>query len=159
MKTYTDVELRQRAERYCVTAERCLLEVKQKLRQWEAAPETIDKILEFLLKARYVDEQRYSKAFVRDKYRFNKWGRVKIMQMLQLKKISPEDIDAGLDEIDEQEYFEGLKELLSVKSRSVTARNVYERQAKLIRFAVGRGYTIDEAKRCVEHEDADEFFE
>ena len=159
MKTYTDEELRQKAERYCVVAERCLSDVRLKLRQWESAPEVTEKILAHLLEEHYVDEQRYSKAFVRDKYRFNKWGRVKITQMLQAKKIAQEDIDAGLDEIDERVYLEGLKELLSVKSRSIAARSAYDRQTKLIRFAMGKGYAMDEIMRCVKYEDVEDLFQ
>ena len=45
-------------------------------------------------------------AFVRDKYRFNQWGRVKISQALRMKKIPADVIAEGLEEIDEREYVE-----------------------------------------------------
>ena len=157
MKEYTIDELRQKAERYCVIAERCFSDVRQKLQQWGGTPEVIDEVLVLLQKEHYIDEHRNSKALVRDKYRFNKWGRVKISQMLSCKNIPQENIDAALAEIDEQAYLDGLRVLLSAKSRSVTARDSYDFRVKLIRFAVGKGYTIDEIKRCMENEDADEF--
>ena len=104
-------------------------------------------ILEHLKKERYLDTQRFCKAFVCDKYRFARWGRMKIAQALRQKQLSSEDIAAGLDEIDETEYCENLKELLRQKSKTVSGKNEYEPNTKLIRFAVGRGFTVDEVLR------------
>ena len=112
-----------------------------------------------LKKERYLDTQRFCKAFVRDKYRFARWGRMKIAQALRQKQLSSEDIAAGLDEIDETEYCENLKELLRQKSKTVSGKNEYERNTKLIRFAVGRGFTVDEVLRYIKQKDPDEFMD
>lgn len=116
-------------------------------------------ILEHLKKERYLDTQRFCKAFACDKYRFARWGRMKIAQALRQKQLSSEDIAAGLDEIDETEYCENLKELLRQKSKTVSGKNEYERNTKLIRFAVGRGFTVDEVLRYIKQKDPDEFMD
>lgn len=159
MKEYTEDELKYKAEAYCSTTEHCPAEVMAKLIQWGADGEMSERILKHLQKERYVDSVRFCRAFVRDKYRFARWGRVKIVQALRMKHLSSEEIEAGVAEIDEEEYAKGLRDLLRQKSKSVSGKNEYERNTKLIRFAVGRGFTMGEVLRYVKQIDPDEFMD
>lgn len=159
MKEYTEDELKYKAEAYCSTTEHCPAEVMAKLIQWGADGEMSERILEHLQKERYVDSVRFCRAFVRDKYRFARWGRVKIVQALRMKHLSSEEIEAGVAEIDEEEYAKGLRDLLRQKSKSVSGKNEYERNTKLIRFAVGKGFTMGEVLRYVKQIDPDEFMD
>ena len=156
MKEYTENELKYKAEAYCSATEHCPFEDMTKLSQWGADEAMSERILLHLQKERYVDSARYCRAFVRDKYRFARWGRMKIVQALRMKHLSSEDIEAGMAEIDEEEYEKGLRDLLRQKSKSVSGRNEYERNTKLIRFAVGRGFTMNEVLRYVKQADPDE---
>lgn len=149
-------DLRYKAETYCSAMERCVAEVENKLAQWGATPETMEKIVRHLQDERYIDEKRFCSAFVRDKYRFNQWGRVKISQALRRKKIPEEVIAEGLEEIDEREYIEILSDLIERKRRSVKAGTEYERNGKLIRFAVGRGFEMEAVCRCVKQTGEDD---
>ncbi len=159
MKEYTEDELKYKAEAYCSTTEHCPAEVMAKLIQWGADGEMSERILAHLQKERYVDSVRFCRAFVRDKYRFARWGRVKIVQALRMKHLSSEEIEAGVAEIDEEEYAKGLRDLLRQKSKSVSGKNEYERNTKLIRFAVGKGFTMGEVLRYVKQIDPDEFMD
>lgn len=159
MKEYTEDELKYKAEAYCSTTEHCPAEVMAKLIQWGADGEMSERILAHLQKERYVDSVRFCRAFVRDKYRFARWGRVKIVQALRMKHLSSEEIEAGVAEIDEEEYAKGLRDLLRQKSKSVSGKNEYERNTKLIRFAVGRGFTMGEVLCYVKQIDPDEFMD
>ena len=104
MKEYTEDEIRNKAEAYCSVAERCISEVRSKLQQWGLPLEREEAVLQYLQTEKFIDEQRYSIAFVRDKYRFNSWGRVKIAQALKLKRIPSVCISKALEEIDDEEY-------------------------------------------------------
>ncbi len=159
MKEYTENELKFKAEAYCSSAEHCSAEVEAKLQAWGADAEVTERIVAHLRKERYLDDTRFCKAFVRDKYRFTRWGRMKIVQALRMKHLPSDAIQAGLEEIDEEEYSNGLKELLRQKARSVTGKNEYERSAKLIRFAVGRGFAMDEVMRFVKQTDSDDYLD
>lgn len=159
MKEYTENELRTKAEAYCAKTERCPMEVEQKLDQWGADEEMKARILASLEKDRFIDTARYCKAFVHDKYRFARWGRNKIVQALRLKRLPPEDIRAGLEEIDEDEYSRMLREVLAQKEKQVTGRNDYECAMKLIRFAVSRGFTLDEVKRYIHQASEDAYLD
>ncbi len=142
-------EARLKAEAYCSLSEHCKSEVLGKLQQWGAPEKTWEAILNHLEKERYVDESRYATFFVRDKYRFNQWGRVKIAQALRMKHIPSVCIDEAMEEIDEQEYLNILTSLLKKKVRSIKASNDYERNGKLVRFAAGHGYEIGDILLCM----------
>ena len=154
-KECSESEARHKAEAYCSSVERCVSEVEAKLEQWGADHEIKDRVIEHLIKEKYIDQRRYCAAFVRDKYRFNQWGRMKIVQALRLKKIPSDVISLGLEEIDESEYLSILSGLVEQKKRSIKANTDYERNGKLIRFAIGRGFEMEEILRCVKQIDAD----
>ena len=149
MKELSEKELKNKAEAYCSAAEHCPSEVETKLRQWGASDDWIVCVLQDLEKDRFIDVNRFCRAFVRDKYRFAGWGRVKIVQALKMKRLPEAAIAAGLEDIDEEEYMQGLSELLNRKKRGVTGRNEYGRNMKLLRFAAGRGYTTEEVRKCL----------
>lgn len=142
-------EARFKAEAFCSASEHCRADVLSKLYQWGAPEESWEEILGHLEKEKYIDESRYAVAFVRDKYRFNQWGRIKITQALRMKQIPSACISEALEEIEEKEYLSVLAALLKKKLRSVKASNDYERNGKLIRFAVGHGYEVSDILHCL----------
>lgn len=155
MKNLTEKEALYKIAAFCSTAEHCLSEVKAKLTAWEISPEQQENIIGYLIKEQYINEERYARFYVNDKFRFNKWGKNKIKQSLQLKGISPEITKKALDFIPTDEYMDILHQLLNAKSKSIKARNDYERNGKLIRFAIGRGYEITDIKQCLSNNDYD----
>ena len=141
----------------CARAEYCLQDMRRKMDAWELPPGANERIIQRLVKDGYVNENRYAHAFVRSKFRFNRWGRDKIVRMLQQKGINQEDIDDALTELNEEELDDTLLELLTAKSRHLNYKNDYDRYVKLLRFAVSRGFSLDSARRCLEKMDfADE---
>ena len=64
----------------CSVSEQCLNDIENKLAKYDLPEEERTRILRHLVEEKYVDDQRYAEAYVRDKYRFNKWGRMKISQ-------------------------------------------------------------------------------
>jgi len=142
-------EARFKAEAYCSLSEHCRSEVLTKLQQWGVSQESSEAILRHLEEERYIDECRYASSFVRDKYRFNQWGRVKIANALRMKNISSACIAEAMEEIDEDEYLSILATLLKKKLGSVKGANDYERNGKLIRFAMGHGYEMNDILLCI----------
>ena len=142
-------EARVKAEAYCSVSEHCTADVLRKLQSWGASEEDWEGIVRHLEEERYLDEGRYALAFVRDKYRFNQWGRVKIIQALRMKQVSSACIAEAMGGIDEEEYLSVLTRLLKRKQRSVKAASDYERNGKLIRFAAGHGYELGEILQCM----------
>lgn len=137
----------------CAQAEHCQWEMTEKMRRWELSDEAQARIMERLVKERYVDDERYARAFVKDKVRYNKWGQRKIEQALWQKHIDDDIRQRILDEIDDEEYLSILRPLLQQKRKSTKAQSDYELNQKLIRFALSRGYTYDIIRQCIEVED------
>lgn len=155
----TETEALTRIASYCAASEHCRAEIKEKLQRWGIAYQAIDRILKRLEEGKYIDEERFCRAFIRDKYRFAKWGKMKIRQALQMKKISSEAYEPHLDEIDSEEYLSVLKGLLASKRKSVRAGNLFELNGKLIRFALSRGFEMKDILNCIDISDENECLE
>ena len=110
----------------CAQAEHCQQEMRDKLKRWDIDETTQERIIQRLVRERYVDDERYARAFVKDKIRYNKWGRRKVQQGLWLKRIDPEIQQHVLDEIDDNEYLDVLRPLLRQKRKAIKAQNDYE---------------------------------
>ena len=127
----------------------------EKMRRWELPEEEQARVMQRLVSERYVDDERYARAFVKDKVRYNKWGRRKVEQALWQKHIDEDIRQRVLDEVDDSEYLAVLKPLLQQKRRSTKAANDYELNQKLVRFAVSRGFTFDIIRQCLEVNEED----
>ena len=75
-----------------------------------------------------------------------------MQQALWLKHIDSDIQQTVLDEIDDDEYLKVLKPLLKQKSKGIKAESDYERNQKLVRFALGRGFTFDIIRQCLDVE-------
>lgn len=153
MKQKTEQEALITLTALCASGEHCSQEMLDKMTRWQLPEEEQARVMEYLVKNNYIDEERFTHAFVMDKIRYNKWGRRKIEQTLWQKRI-PKDIQTKiLDEIDENEYLNVLRPLLKSKRRCIQAKNDYELNMKLIRFALSRGFTFELIRQCIDGAD------
>ena len=159
MKEVTEQGAYLQLAQLCARSEHCQGELLEKMRRWEMSEEAQARVMQRLVSERYVDDERYARAFVRDKVRYNKWGRRKVEQGLWLKHIDEDIRERVLDEVDDEEYLSVLRPLLRQKRRSTRAASDYELNQKLVRFALGRGFTYDIIRQCLDisnEEDCDE---
>ena len=132
MKEITEPEMLHRAAAYCSAAERCIQDVQKKIDAAGLPPDASERIIARLLKERFIDESRYTRFFVNDKLRFNKWGRVKIGYELYKKNIpSP------------------IRDLLKSKKKSTKGKDERDLFNKLLRFAAGRGFESRITLNCL----------
>ena len=134
----------------CAQSEHCQWEMTEKMRRWELDEAAQARVMERLTKERYVDDERYARAFVKDKVRYNKWGRRKVEQALWQKHIDEDIRQQVLDEVSDDEYLDVLRPLLKQKRKGIKAQSEYELNQKLLRFAVGRGFTFDIIRQCID---------
>lgn len=146
---YSENQALARVAAYCSKAERSEFDVKRKLQNWELTDDAIQNIVKRLKNEQFLNEERFCKAFVRDKIRFNKWGKSKIIYELKKKQISSQTIQRCFDDIDDQFIDDQLQSILITKVKSVKANNDYEKRNKLIRFALGRGYRLDQILKTI----------
>ena len=131
----------------CSQSERCRFDIVAKLRQREISEEEITEVLNYLIKERFLDEERFVRFYVNDKLRFNKWGKVKLSFMLRQKQIPESIIREALSQISDDLYTKTLRTLLIAKIRSVKGASDYERKGKLAVFAQSHGFEADLAFR------------
>jgi regulatory protein len=125
---------------FCAYQERCISEVAGKLKAWKVGQKRAEKILEHLIREDYLNEERFAKSFAGGKFRINHWGKTKIIYELEKRQVPDLIIQIGLEEIDEEEYVETLKELLHRKNREIRDTDPLRRKQKLIAFGVQKGY-------------------
>lgn len=155
MKEVTEQGAYLQLAQLCAKSEHCQHDMLEKMRRWEMSEETQARVMQRLISERYVDDERYARAFVRDKIRYNKWGRRKVEQGLWQKRIDDNIRQQVLDEVDEEEYLSVLRPLLKQKRRSTKAESDYEMNRKLVRFALSRGFTYDIIRQCIDISEED----
>jgi len=124
----------------CSRSEKCTSEILEKLKLYGLSVEESLPVIKQLKAEKYLDDERFARAYVKDKFRFNHWGKQKIEFMLRSKKISQEILELAFEEIVEDDYSEGLLKLISDKAISVKAKDKYDKRNKLMRFALSRGF-------------------
>ena len=129
-----------RLEALCARSEQCTYDLKQKLYRWGVSSDDASQIIKDLEMRRYVDDCRFACAYVRDKYRFSRWGRNKITLGLRAKNIEENVIDEALDVINQDEFMAGMKALLLMKLRGTTVPLGYDERMRLYRFMSQRGF-------------------
>jgi regulatory protein len=137
----------EKLENYCAYQERCISEVKTKMYSLKIPTLHCPSILESLIENKFVDEERYVRAFMRSKVSFKKDGLEKIRFGLMKKGIKDEDIKLVFEELDSETYASNLNSLIEKKWISLLLKNEkQEAKAKLIRYLLAKGYKYDEFK-------------
>jgi regulatory protein len=130
----------EKAMAQCSRREYCSDDIRNKLSLWGVDNDDIGKILRILISDNFINEPRYATAFVRDKFKYNKWGKVKISAHLRGKKVPQDIIRSALDSIDNDLYIKLLRELIEAHRKSVKAKNQYDLKAKLLRYGLSKGF-------------------
>ena len=139
VKTYTVEEAKGRMERYCAYQERCHKEVVTKLRQMRMIPEAIDVIVAYLIEENFLNEERFARSYARGKFRFKKWGRVRITRELKFREISRYNIACAMEEI-EDDYQEVFDTLAEKKADTITEKNIQKARRKLADYLLYKGW-------------------
>ena len=126
--------------KYCAYQERCVKDVRDKLKTFDLPQEEKDKILDYLVDNRFVNDERFAKSFVRGKVNQSGWGLNKIRFHLVQKGIAKETIDEALGQTDEEVYRQRLIDILKTKSKTVKTENDFEKKRKLAAYAMQKGF-------------------
>jgi regulatory protein len=124
----------------CSQREYCISDILGKLESWGVNENDAEGIIKLLVKENFINEVRYSEAFVKDKFRYNKWGKVKIAAHLKFKSVPADIILKALECIDEELYIKRIGEILLEHRKSIRAKNQYELKGKLLRYGLSKGF-------------------
>lgn len=149
-KPITEAQALKKLGDLCAKTEHCSGEIMEKMYKMGLPEDAKTRIMEKLTKYSYVDDERFTNAYVYDKIRYNKWGRRKIEQALWAKRIDNKIANLVLDAVPDEEYLSVLRPLLKSKYPTIKAETDYERSVKLIKYALGKGFTFNLIKQCID---------
>ena len=139
-KPLTPDQVLDKMAKYCAYQERCVKDVRDKLKSYDISQDSRDEILEYLLDNHFVNDERFAKSFVRGKVNQSGWGMNKIRFHLIQKGIDKELIDEALGQTDEEAYRQRLTDILKAKSKTIKAETDIERKRKLAAYAMQKGF-------------------
>lgn len=124
----------------CSRTEQCTADIRKKLKEAGADDEMADRIVSHLQKEKFLDDVRYAKAYANDKFKFNKWGRIKIRHYMKMKNLPDTAIEEGLAAIDEKQYLKLLIKTINDKAKTIKKGSRFEKMGQIIRFTQSRGF-------------------
>lgn len=130
----------ERMQKYCAYQERCHSEVRHKLLSLGIYGDDLEEIIFDLIQENFLNEERFARSYARGKFRIKQWGRNKIIKELKVRQVSEYCMRMALEEIDEEEYLQTLKQLARKKWSEYRGMKNFERKGRLARYLASRGF-------------------
>lgn len=146
-KNTIDGALLDRARRYCALAEQCESGVRQKLVVWGAGAGEADAVVSCLRSEGYLDDRRYARAYCESKILQQGWGRQKVLYQLRLKHLPKDAIDAAMNSVGEEAYYEVLASVARRKAEELG--DSPDKRQKLVSFLETRGFSYSEITKVI----------
>lgn len=124
----------------CSKREYCIEDIRSRLHARGLGEKDSDRIIRILTKENFINEERYARAFVNDKFIYNKWGKVKISAHLKAKRIPSAIISDALNSIDDETYRKTVRDIIAVRRSQIRAKNQYDLKGRLLRYGLSKGY-------------------
>ncbi len=124
----------------CSRSEQCSTDIRKKILAYEIVEEIVDEIIEKLIDEKYIDDKRYVRAYVNDKFKINKWGKIKMRHYLRAKGLSDDVIAYGLENIEDEKYKAVLIKTMKAKAKAVKEKDKFKKMGQIIRYTQGRGF-------------------
>ncbi len=151
-KSLTFDEIKLKLVNYCVYQERCHYEVEQKMREFLLIPEAKDDIFLYLMKENYLNEERFTRSYIRGKFYIKHWGRNKIKMNLKQKGITERLISKCMDEIDVDDYEKAFMKIYHDYFSKQKGMKDYQKKSKTIKYLISKGYEYDVVLDVVNNE-------
>lgn len=145
-------EIKQKLVNYCVYQDRCHSEIEQKMRDFLLIPEAKDDILLYLMKENYLNEERFTRSYIRGKFYMKHWGRNKIKINLKQKGITEKLISRCMDEIDDEDYAKAINKIYNDYFSKQSGIKTYQKKSKTISHLLSKGYEYDVILDVLENE-------
>lgn len=139
-KSHTVEQATAKLMRFCTYRERCHKEVREKLKSLNMILEAQDQIISQLLEQDFLNEERFAKIFVQDKFRIKKWGKYRLVRELKYRQISEYLIKKSLKQIDEKEYQETFQNLLEKRLDTISETHPLKIKRKVADYLLRKGY-------------------
>lgn len=150
-KLFTFEEIKQKLVNYCVYQDRCHYEVEQKMKEFVLIPEAKEEIILYLMKENYLNEERFTRSYIRGKFNIKNWGKSKIKMHLKQKGITDKLISRCMDEIDEHDYLSIIKKLYESYESKLKGLKDYQKKSKTIKYLLNKGFEYADILQVIEN--------
>ncbi|MDR1562496.1 MAG: RecX family transcriptional regulator [Dysgonamonadaceae bacterium] len=138
-----------RLARWCSKAEHCTFDVRQKLAAVNMPESDKEEVIRILVREKFINDERFCKAFVNDRSKYYHWGMWKLRYALQKKEIPEQMIDAAIDAIPKEDNIKRLSITLFRKRKIIKDKEKAEIHLRLTKFAESKGFTRDEIEQAL----------
>jgi regulatory protein len=147
-------EILQKTAKYCSRGEKSEFDVLNYIRKnYDITKNETETIVKKLIDENYINNERYIKAFINDKLKINKWGKVKIATELRAKNIDSKTVAKYINQIDSTEYLLILQQLLKNKKKQIAGKDAHSQKASLILYSLSRGFEYEDIKKAIDLQD------
>ncbi len=147
---FSELELLAKARNYCARQERSQQEVRDKVYSWGGHQESVEQIIAQLIGEGFLNEARFAEHYAVSKSRQKGWGRRKIEQALQAKRVSKVCIAKGLKAIDGDEQSQQLEVAVAKRWEKLKFEEHFIRKGKLVRYFMTKGFSPEEIEAALE---------
>lgn len=91
---------------------RSINELRDYLKNKEEDTIIIEEVIDKLINYKYLDDDRFTKAFIKDKLNFTNWGDYKIKNELKRLGVNEEIIYNNISNIDDNIYYERINKII-----------------------------------------------
>ena len=148
--TFTQKQIYMAMQKFCDYQERCHKDVHIKLREFNLYEDEKNEIINELITQNYLNEERYAKAYAGGKFRQNEWGKIKIINELKFKQVSPYNIKSALQEINDDDYKKTLLHLIEKKAKTLPkSLKDYQKKYKVTEYLMQKGYEYEWIQNCL----------
>ena len=152
-KVYSIESARPRLEKYCAYQERSHKQVYEKCRTLGLNDEDTNHLLVELIRSNFLNEERFVDAYVKGKFKIKSWGKQKIVQGLKLAGVSQKLIQEKIKTIETDNYLETIQKLAEKKYKTVKGSSDYEKEIKVKRYLLTKGFTLDDIQKALKSDD------
>ncbi|MBI9067555.1 MAG: RecX family transcriptional regulator [Salinivirgaceae bacterium] len=127
----------------CSSREYCAFDISEKLNKWEVAKNHSEEIITYLIDNKFINNERYARAYVNDKIKFNHWGKNKLKYYLKHKGIDGEIITNSFNDFSKEEYIDIATTEIQKKLQKTKAKDAFELKSKVAKSIINKGFESD----------------
>lgn len=120
---------------------RSIKEIKDYLLKKEEDTNLIDEVISRLIKMGYLDDRRFTEAYIKDKLNFTSWGDYKIINELNKLGISSLDIEDNIDLLNDDILNERMRKIIDKDIRTNKKYSGLKLKNKIYNHLLTNGYS------------------
>lgn len=121
------------------------------MREFVLIPEAKEEILLYLMKENYLNEERFTRSYIRGKFYIKNWGKTKIKINLKQKGITEKLISTCFDEIDENDYLNIITKIYGNYEGKLKGLQNYQKKTKTIKYLLNKGFEYETILQVIEN--------